>query len=665
MHCSADARLQFFGHYAKIETAGISGQSILAVKNKIMLQKLKLKRSDKFDTWVATLEMTRMVVARLDGRASGKALGSEQGGISEWDDIVIKEADGSWRHVQVKRQQDDFSTDSSTRDRYTKDKRKGELRDLSPFDQAIKSLAEHFKIASPHAARRSFQISTPFDNLFIKKDIKISEISNLCQDCNNPSTTSDGLAARALTDNSSKLLFDWLTTWCGFSDWEHILRALSHLSIHCVGQEDTIKTNIKEALAGWFASTDKTCNQIYHYLHINETDTGAATPRMVSQEIADYLRPDKPRWLQYQHGPDPMNWYVSGTVGCHKIEIEKPHETVPAFWTENHLQRILYLGAAWPTGPLPELYTALLRLTLHLPQATQILLNQTNSWDTGIRQAVGGTLGISGDDLKVLPTPTNSQELRGSSDGRCLSFPDEAEEADALHTAMNIEVWRLVRDEVTAQIQGLPINELKAAMSRLWPKWCELIEGDDALKRSIFLEMVAIPCEGKKCRSVLRLGPKLVTLLADGLITNLVIAIALVGQNAEMKKLQDGRPVKTIALKWWGGPAETTEKARELFSVEDSEDGLKLLGSENDPILIFSGVSAAPNEVFPESFADDAATQHNFSKQKRPDLIVTNCRAFQKAKKDGSIESVKSYLTTELSKSQKSRQTAIEEAIAK
>ena len=74
-----------------------------------MLSKLRLKQTDKYEQAVATYEAVQMLVQYLlEGRHNARNIGSEQGGISHWDDFVIEQADGIFRHLQVKHQTTPF-----------------------------------------------------------------------------------------------------------------------------------------------------------------------------------------------------------------------------------------------------------------------------------------------------------------------------------------------------------------------------------------------------------------------------------------------------------------------------------------------------------------------------------------------------------------------------
>jgi hypothetical protein len=167
-----------------------------------MLAKLRLDQTKKYEQALATYEIAVMLVDFVLGRKHYMRIGSEQGGIVKWDDIVIEQDQSSQIHIQVKRQTSgDFGTDldECNRNEYLQGGREGQKRDLSPLDETLKSLAdwfEHIDISSI-SPKREFWIELPELNTQIKKGLQIKDLKDLCDVQIKPSvTTATGLQAR-------------------------------------------------------------------------------------------------------------------------------------------------------------------------------------------------------------------------------------------------------------------------------------------------------------------------------------------------------------------------------------------------------------------------------------------------------------------------------------
>ena len=113
-----------------------------------MLAKLRLDQTKKYEQALATYEIAVMLIDFALGRKHYMRIGSEQGGILKWDDIIIEQDQSSQIHIQVKRQTSvDFGTclDECIRNKYLQGGREGQKRDLSPLDETLKSLADWFE----------------------------------------------------------------------------------------------------------------------------------------------------------------------------------------------------------------------------------------------------------------------------------------------------------------------------------------------------------------------------------------------------------------------------------------------------------------------------------------------------------------------------------------
>ena len=215
----------------------------------------------------------------LSSIATARYVGCELGDLEAWDDVVIEKENGDLSHFQVKRQLVAFSKDAAKRDTISKGPRLGQYRDPSELDKAMASLATHFDPnASARSTERRFFIVCPA-SVEVKEGLTLAHLADLCSESRKAGVTATSMAARA--DTPTTAVFDWLTTWCGFRDWGHILCALKSLSIEYVGEESSIHQSTDQILAEWFIDAPAARAQIYGFLQENSSDVGAPSPRQI------------------------------------------------------------------------------------------------------------------------------------------------------------------------------------------------------------------------------------------------------------------------------------------------------------------------------------------------------------------------------------------------
>lgn len=625
-----------------------------------MRKKLKLKQADNFDSWVAAREMSGMLVKYLDGQSHAKSIGSEQG-IDGWDDFVIEEYDESCTYVQVKRQETDFSDHSENRkiSLKTKGENQGKEHDLSAFDEAIRDLGKlHLTSIASTGKEKKFRLYIPAATTKIKKNTEVRDFYALCERCRNETTTEAKLKANA--DAADLRLFEWLTTWCEFQDWEHILKTLKALSLSYSSLESDLKNAIDYELGAWFDPATDARQAIYNYIQGNSTDTGAATPRLILKKITRFLRKDKPRWLHYSPSAAPLNWQVSGIVS-HNSERQLPIDTVPFLWDgSSGLGGNLRIGGL-PNRNLPPLQLALMRLALHLPRPSLAFVSNADAYKTSVNYAIAGTLGSKLSDTVTLPITTDHSTLSSSAIHALNGTSETTAEGESLHSEMDKVTWKLVQDSVTNQVSMMPNSgDLQQAVCALWQTWSVQIENNPITRGEILLDMLSIISEGKNVHSLLRVGPETVELLANCLLMHLIVSVSLDGSSAELNKLNGVRKIKALALSFWGGPAGSANGPRALLGGKFEDEDAVLLGKETDSILIFSGITTSPSEIFPTTLADDLLTQDSLAAPRRPDLMITNCRTFNKLVEKNRVEPIKTYLKDELEKGRVSREKNIQ-----
>jgi hypothetical protein len=247
-----------------------------------------------------------MLVNFIQGKECSLEIGYEQGGIPTWDDVVITNSQGLYEHIQVKRQTTDFCTKSVIPKKKTG--KNNEYQDRSPLDETMLGLAQWVKENDKDAIdkKRKFIIELPNGQLRIKtnKDKKIHfnirHFKDLCDQFND-NTTIEGLKSQEKICNSTENLYLWLTTWCGFDDWEHIKKAILLLEIKGSGQEDDINQRTEGNLSSYFQDGKAARRKIQGYVDENTSYASSIKPWALLQELKNDLRPDIATWTQYKN----------------------------------------------------------------------------------------------------------------------------------------------------------------------------------------------------------------------------------------------------------------------------------------------------------------------------------------------------------------------------
>ena len=297
-----------------------------------MLKKLNLDGTKEYEVAVAASHVSQMLVAYSQGHEHILSIGAEQGEVAKWDDLVLKEKTGE-RHIQIKRQNTDFNLDPCVRNKYTRKKRKGQLKDLSPFDEAIKSLGEWVSVNDPSTTdkKKTFEVYLPEGTVHIKSEIQVNVLKHLCENHIKDVTTAQGLNNLQAIDANINHCYDWLTTWCGFKDWEHILKALRLLEIVAGGSKVDIDSNTINNLQNIFHSPSEVLIKIKGFICDNTTFTGAITPRHLLKLVRSNLQPEVLPWTQFEQTG--MDWEISGTIDTElDHDFERPSVLVPILW---------------------------------------------------------------------------------------------------------------------------------------------------------------------------------------------------------------------------------------------------------------------------------------------------------------------------------------------
>jgi hypothetical protein len=632
-----------------------------------MLKKLRLNRADSYAYHIATYYMAEMIVNFLAGNNKYRSLGTEQGGVVGWDDIVMEHFDGQRHHLQVKRQETKFCDQPADRTTSKKkstnnatDKTEPTERTLSPLDTAIESLATHFSEASGKQPIRKFFLEIPFPNILIKKEIEVRDFYSLCEDCKKSTLTANGLEERMADDDKTKFMFAWLTSWCGFRNWDHILTALGSLTIRYVKSESDLRDQTDRQFRDWFTSPEATRNAIRHYLDDNETDAGAATPRLMMEHVGHLLKSGSERWVQYQFAPNHMHWAIAGTLaGCGKT-IQPAPLIVSELWNSAAGGvNILRLVSPLANEPLPQ---SLMRLALHLPGSSKAYFQNMVAWHSQMQVALAHTFGVDKGDLArdKFCWFDNDEPIKTPETRALEKISAIGDEATALMAEMDRITWDKVCTAVYKEIQEMTNGDMQAAVEALWKKWKMALATDESARQKLLIKMLHPTSEGEDVIAALRVGPRTSQLIAEGIIILLVVCAAIGDANVRWDNLGEKGSIATLALRQWGGVAGRKRVSRRFIEDDDDDVRLDILGKEEGTILIFSAVAMTQTEIRAPDLADIDVVQDSIASPHQPKLIVTNHGHFRSLIKKGDMQRIQDYLLDDFAKQKSEREKNIQ-----
>lgn len=271
-----------------------------------MIRRFRLEQKGRYEKLVIAQRLSDMLDKFLDGRPAPLRIGAEQGGIPQWDDVVIHHSDDHWEHLQIKRQTSVFSdkhvdkaeylasykprkskksakaVETTAADNLSEDEPETPSDDKfdSELEKVFKSLAAW---QSPGAGvkptRRTFTLTLPGPEVVIKgkdKDIiKITHLREVWDLCRKDGVDVVELSRR--DDRPTQNVYTWLTTWCGFSDWSHLVDKMRVLEIHCIGDESTLEARARESLDRHFSDAGLTLSVLVDYISDSTNDTNVVS----------------------------------------------------------------------------------------------------------------------------------------------------------------------------------------------------------------------------------------------------------------------------------------------------------------------------------------------------------------------------------------------------
>jgi len=611
-----------------------------------VLKKLQLDLTKSYEICVATEKIAEMLIAFVQGRSHALTIGCEQGDIPKWDDLIVEMSDRTLEHIQIKRNFTDFDNHACDRNSDPITRRKTnlvELRGLSPLDESIQALASWALANDPRLSNppRKFTVAVPSMDTLVKKDLQIRHVYDFCRSITQ-STTAASLALIAATHAPTANIFLWLTTWCDFQDWSHIIKAFKALDFVHVGTETEIESNTESQLAHCFSNCETVRKQIHTFINDNSTYTSAITPRPLFGQLKPYWLTNISSWTQYIDGG--TQWEITGTTDHDFDSVEKAEQIINEFWTSEAAKSIRVHGQSPSDEPMP---TALMRLILHLPSPSVAHIQNSAVWQERTKNFMGGTFGTGEEDCQGLAIIECADTYKSADARHLRNLTDKDLEAAKLTDQMNKVNWVAIVNKVNEKISQLPPSDLRRAIEGRWNDWKPKLDIDIQEQVALCKGMLHPEAEGEEILSVLRLGPKTVLLIAKGLILLLSVAVAMSDFDEGWRNVGNGLSITNRALVYWSGPAGKKKKIRLL-----TEEGISsLIGKEPNKILVLSGVFSTTSEIKESSLAESNTNPYNLASPHQPSLLVTQSMKLSQIIKNGDLSGLKVYLNSELAKS--------------
>lgn len=608
-----------------------------------MLKKIRLDRTKIYEKYLALEEISIMLESFANGRPHHLSIGAEQGDIEGWDDFVIEKNNGGYIYIQAKRQTTDFSKDAVVRDNISQGKNKGTPRQLSPFDKAMETLAKKIKTVDKQS---EFWIALPEGDTEIKQELQVRNFITLCEDYIKDITIPQNLIESAKTDKNLMKIYNWLTTWCGFADWDHIFKALKVLRIIETGREQDILKRTKENLSRIFINSEveNVYKLIFQYLDENSTHVGAIMPRQLIHTLQKYLISNMPRWTQFQI--DEMQCNISGIHDLEKnIEVERPEIIVPALWNrDNENVRNLHIfGSCLKNCKISE---GLMRLLLHPVGSVNICCSNKSSWLNSVKSKIGETLGITKSDFDYLSILDGPEPYQAS---ECISLTTiNAKEnfAESLQNEMYKTTFELLNSEVVQSINAMNSGDLRTEVESKWANWRHLLQNDIGEQKRLFSKILHPKAEGESISGELRVGLKTVPLLSEAIFHLLIVSVCLGDtDNQQWYSVENGIKVNTIGLAFWSGPAT---KERNVIKIDDYIGGKDLLINETEQIIIIPQSSLPVSEFYQDDIAGEKDKVGLLTYPKYPELLITKDNAYMRKVRNGTVSELREYFGSRL-----------------
>ncbi|WP_295566037.1 ABC-three component system protein [uncultured Stenotrophomonas sp.] len=614
-----------------------------------MLSKFRLDRRNKYESRLFAQKLAEMIVGVVNSVPHASEIGSEQGGIPHWDDIVEVRCDGTIAHTQVKRQSESFSTYPPVRP--STDAK------TSALDDALESLAtsiDRHDLDAP--GKRFFELIVFGPGVLVKRGIRVEKFSEIVDICSTESFSCQKMEQR--DDSTARDVFQWLTTWCGFRDWAHIQSALSRLRVTFGGTEEQIDGKILASLASVFTDPHTARESLLSYAFDEASDVGAISRRALMQRLKHLLRPDIASWTQYLKVDGFSRWELSGIHDLESQDAERAAGIVTRLWSNGGERRVLQFQAPLTSIDVGKISLphAILRLALHLSGGAQCLLEDVGAWKAKASDLAGQTMGHSASDLRDLPW-AESQPRPGPAMRSLDGVGPSNSEASSLMQAMDMQVLGQLAKCVNDSLERVMDEALQAELAALWNEWHTGLADDPAELRSLFASMLHPATEGLAHGSLLRVGPRALDLLDNAIMTLLVVAVSIGGKGSTWSHFTDCGAVLSIALKQWSGPVGSQSGRRHL----ESDDLHDIIGPKPNAVVVLSGIDSPADSILQPTLSGAPYDETSFMAQRRPKVLVTGHRIDRFLRK-GKLEDVRMHFRSQWDAQISARNQAIENA---
>jgi len=511
----------------------------------------------------------------------------------------------------------------------------------------MKALAEWIKDPNNDLDKKEFYIELPTSKVQLKNNLTVRQFKEFKEKhYRKNETTSQGLSDLANNDSTVQSCYEWLNSWCGFDDWDQILKLLSVIQIKDSGFETDIESKTEDKLSEIFISTKgkEVRERILSYIHINTTFTGSISPRCLLFELKSYLQPNISLWTQFEKQEN--KWCISGINDIvSNTEIERPSCVIPRLW-DGTLPQNLKINTE--LNDHCEVSDSLLRLVIHQTGNSNTHCVNSAAVRSKINDKTGGTLGIESDDIQTISIIENNERfcckeiirLSNRYENRCYS--------DDMEKTMHLETWKKVSMNIENLISGMVNSDsttLQDKIEERWEIWKIQLNTNNQDIEKLFMSMVHPCAEGESINGIFRVGMRTAPLLADSLFYLLIISVALdPDNNGNWKRINDKLTLVAIGLRYWSGEAGKMRKISEI-----DKDGNIIIGKETANALIFSKVTSSSNEMLDDLISNSKnQVQNTIADGKTPDLIITNCIKFRRLIEKGDIGGIRNYVKSQL-----------------
>ncbi len=583
---------------------------------------------------VVTMHVAEMVTNFVCGEHHVTEIGTECGQFPTWDDFVSLDSTNKLStHYQVKSGSTNFST--------------SKVDNLTPtsIDKCFIEIARWVKSQDFSSGQRKFVLIVEDSAPMLREGLTLKELQEFhnkeIQMC------TDSTSIKILQGKEKfKTIFAYLKNICEFDSDQSIIDGLKHLEILVKNTAKEIEVDTNKTLKRISTNPDSTRILIENLITNITSSANSIKPRLLLQLIEQHLHSQIPKWTLYKIHRD-----TCSKSGIHDIggeSVECPTQFVPALWKRSSKGRLILDFPAFEE-PI-RLLASLMRLSIHFQDGTAAEMEKAQRIAilTFIGQKLGKTIGKKSegdfcDNINIQETgnasfPIASNILEG--------FDKVEKEADEIDLEMNrtlcSQVCKAVSDKISNDYRPSITTDIttktgyEKLMSR-WGKWEKIIHDDSKRATMQFEYMLSPQSEKLEGWASLRVGPKTVDLLANGLLMLLIVSISCDGSDSDWNIVAGNRSMNVISNEEWSGTNFNYRKPR---SITDSNSIDELLEGNKPDILLFSATEESPELIFEKSLAGSNAEKMLFASKHGSIVIITNNSKFKKRARNGSFDEI-------------------------